>query len=52
MTSSTAALPSPGSSAPLGATVCEGGVNFSLYARRATAVELCLFEGVSDAVSA
>ena len=38
MTSSTASLLSPGSSAPLGATVCEGGINFSLYARRATAV--------------
>ncbi|WP_094585756.1 glycogen debranching protein GlgX [Synechococcus sp. BO 8801] len=50
MTSCTAALPSPGSSAPLGASVSEGGVNFSLYARRATAVELCLFARVDDAV--
>jgi glycogen operon protein len=50
MTSSPDALPSSGSSAPLGATVSEGGVNFSLYARRATAVELCLFNGVGDAV--
>ncbi len=50
MTPSTAALPSPGCSAPLGATLSEGGVNFSLYARRATAVELCLFESASDAV--
>ena len=50
MTSSTASLLSPGSSAPLGATVCEGGINFSLYARRATAVELCLFDRVGDAV--
>jgi len=50
MTSTAAALLSLGSSAPLGATVSEGGVNFSLYARRATAVELCLFNGVGDAV--
>jgi glycogen operon protein len=50
MTSIAAALLSLGSSAPLGATVSEGGVNFSLYARRATAVELCLFNGVGDAV--
>jgi len=50
MTSSAAALPSPGSSAPLGATIRDGGVNFSLYARQAAAVELCLFDGVSDAV--
>ncbi len=50
MTSCTAALPSPGSSAPLGATVSAGGANFSLYARRATAVELCLFARVDDAV--
>ena len=49
MTSCTAALPSPGSSAPLGASVSDGGVNFSLYARRATAVELCLFARVEDA---
>ncbi len=50
MTISAAALTSPGSSSPLGATINGGSVNFSLYARRATAVELCLFEGVSDAV--
>ncbi len=49
MTSCTAALASPGSSAPLGASVTDGGVNFSLYARRATAVELCQFECVEDA---
>ncbi|WP_216920129.1 glycogen debranching protein GlgX [Synechococcus sp. CCAP 1479/9] len=49
MTPSTAAPPSPGSSAPLGASLSDGGVNFSLYARRATAVELCLFDRVEDA---
>ncbi|MBL8540371.1 MAG: glycogen debranching protein GlgX [Betaproteobacteria bacterium] len=39
----------PGLSFPLGATLCAGGANFSLYARRATAVELCLFDRVDDA---
>ncbi len=36
------------SSAPLGATVAHGGVNFSLFSRHATGVELLLFEGVDD----
>ena len=35
---------SPGSSAPLGATPSAGGVNFSLYARNAERVDLCLFD--------
>lgn len=35
---------SPGRHHPLGATVVEDGVNFSLYSRSATAVELLLFE--------
>ena len=34
----------PGLSAPLGATVMDGGVNFSVFAKNATAVELLLFE--------
>ena len=34
----------PGKSFPLGATVQDGGVNFCLYARGATAVELLLFD--------
>jgi glycogen operon protein len=38
-----------GRSAPLGATVVDGGVNFSLYSRDATHVELLLFKGVDDA---
>lgn len=38
------APPAPGSSSPLGATASAGGVNFSLYAKDATAVELCLFD--------
>jgi isoamylase len=36
----------PGQPAPLGASVSGGGVNFSLYARDATAVELCLFDSL------
>jgi len=37
---------SPGRSAPLGATVCGGGVNFSVFARRAELIELLLFDDV------
>jgi glycogen operon protein len=39
----------PSRSAPLGATVVDGGVNFSLYSRRATGVELLLFDREDDA---
>jgi len=39
----------PGRSAPLGASRSGDGVNFSLYARDATAVELCLFDTVDAA---
>jgi len=35
---------------PLGATVAEGGVNFSLYSRSATAVELLLFDRFDEPV--
>jgi isoamylase len=35
---------SPGQSAPLGATLIDGGVNFSLFSRTATGVELLLFD--------
>jgi isoamylase len=38
----------PGASAPLGATVSDGGVNFSVFAKDATRVELLLF-GNADA---
>ncbi len=38
----------PGSSHPLGATLADGGANFSVYGRRATAVDLLLFDGVDD----
>jgi isoamylase len=33
-----------GSSFPLGATVCSGGVNFSVFSKNATSVELLLFD--------
>jgi glycogen operon protein len=38
-----------GRSSPLGATVADRGVNFSLFSRSATGVELLLFDGVDDA---
>ena len=38
-----------GRSAPLGATVSRGGVNFSVYSRGATGVELLLFDREDDA---
>jgi isoamylase len=37
-----------GLSAPLGATVRDGGVNFSLFSRRATGVELLFFDREDD----
>src|SRR4029077_18682871 len=37
-----------GQSSPLGATVCSGGANFSLYSRGATAIELLLFAKEED----
>jgi glycogen operon protein len=36
----------PGLSAPLGATVVDGGVNFSVFSKNATAVDLLLFDDV------
>jgi isoamylase len=38
----------PGSSHPLGATWDGRGVNFALYSRHATRVELCLFDAAND----
>lgn len=38
-----------GRSFPIGATVEPGGVNFCVYAKHATAVELLLFDGAEDA---
>ena len=37
-----------GRSAPLGATPCRGGVNFSLFSRYATGVELLFFDRADD----
>jgi len=38
-----------GKSYPLGATLSQGGVNFSVFSKGSTAVELLLFDGVDDA---
>jgi glycogen operon protein len=38
-----------GRSAPLGATVADGGVNFSVFSRSATGMALLLFDAVDDA---
>jgi len=35
-----------GTSAPLGATVCDSGVNFSVFSKHATAIDLLLFDDV------
>jgi isoamylase len=37
-----------GRSSPLGASVCPDGVNFSLFSRRATGIELLLFDSADD----
>ena len=42
-------MQSRGSSSPLGATVTPGGVNFSVYSRDATEIELLLFNQLDDA---
>jgi glycogen operon protein len=39
----------PGRSSPIGATVIDGGVNFSVFSRNASAVELLLFDREDDA---
>lgn len=44
-----ASAESVGRSSPLGATVIGGGVNFSLFSRSATGVELLLFDREADA---
>ena len=41
--------PGVGQSSPLGATILPGGVNFSVYTRSATAVELVFFDREDDA---
>jgi isoamylase len=42
-------MPSNGQSSPLGATLVDGGVNFSLCSRTASGVELLLFDRQDDA---
>ena len=41
--------PGAGRSSPVGATVVDGGVNFSLFSRSAVGVELLLFDREDDA---
>jgi hypothetical protein len=43
------AEPTPGDPWPLGAGVSDAGVNFSVFARSSTAVELLLFDSADDA---
>src|SRR5882672_10234923 len=43
---------STGRSSPLGATVFPGGVNFSVYSRNASGVEVLLFDREHDALPA
>jgi isoamylase len=43
-TISTARDVTPGASAPLGATVLPGGVNFSVFSKHAVLLELLLFD--------
>ena len=38
-----------GRSSPRGATVCQGGTNFSVYSRGASGVELLFFDREDDA---
>ena len=40
--------PTVGTAAPLGATVTADGTNFSVFSKRATALELLLFDAVDD----
>lgn len=46
---SAATLPHTGQSFPLGATVLPGGVNFSVFSRHATRVEVLLFDSAAAA---
>ena len=41
--------PHAGQPSPIGATVTDGGVNFSLFSRTATGVELLFFDREDDA---
>ncbi len=48
MPATTASTITQGISAPLGASVTPDGVNFSVFSRHATAIEILLFDGVDD----
>ncbi len=41
----------PGKSFPLGATACQDGVNFSVFAKGGEAAELFLFDHPDDAAA-
>ena len=43
------AAPATGRSFPIGATLADGGANFSVFSRSAAAIELLLFDRVDDA---
>ena len=49
MSTTTVSTTAEGSSAPLGASVTPAGVNFSVFSRQATVIEILLFDGVDDA---
>ena len=49
MPATTVSIAAGGISAPLGPTVMPDGVNFSVFSRHATAVEILFFDGVDDA---
>jgi isoamylase len=42
----------PGHPRPFGAELVEGGVNFAVFSRNATAMTLCLFDGAEDETAA
>ncbi len=41
-----------GKSFPLGATPCDGGVNFSVFSKNSVGIELLLFDGVTHTKAA
>src|SRR5436190_10752780 len=48
-TASSSKRPTSGQCCPLGATVVAGGVNFSVYSRDATSIDVLLFDRADDA---
>jgi pullulanase/glycogen debranching enzyme len=47
-----ASLVEPGTAHPLGASVVVGGVNLCVYSKRATGIDVLLFDGPDDLVPA